>query len=117
VYGLVCYVVSRRVREIGLRMALGAGRRDVLSLVLHQAMRPVTIGALIGIAGSAAFAWALRAVLPWEVSWRFLYGISPVDPAAFLGVPGFLLSVALLASYIPARRAMNVDPMVALRYE
>src|SRR5215831_13831186 len=117
IYGLVSYVVSRRVREIGIRMALGAAKRDVLRLVLRQAMRPVTIGALIGIAGCAAVAWALTAVLPWDVSLRFLYGISPVDSAAFLGVPGFLLSVAVLASYIPARRAMKVDPMVALRYE
>ena len=117
VYGLVSYAVSRRVREIGIRMALGAAKRDVLRLVLRQAMRPVTIGALIGIAGCAAVAWALTALLPWDVSLRFLYGISPVDSAAFLGVPGFLLSVAVLATYIPARRAMKVDPMVALRYE
>jgi putative ABC transport system permease protein len=117
VYGLVAYVVSRRVREIGIRMALGAANWDVLSLVLRQALRPVMIGALIGIAGCAAVAWALAMVLPWDVSLRFLYGISPVDPAVFLGVPGLLLSVAVLASYIPTRRAMKVDPIVALRYE
>jgi predicted permease len=117
VYGLVSYVVSRRVREIGIRMALGAGNREVMALVLCQAMRPVVIGALIGIAGCAAVAWALTTILPWDVSLRFLYGISPVDPVAFFGVPAFLLGVALLASYIPARRAMKVDPMVALRYE
>jgi putative ABC transport system permease protein len=117
VYGLVSYVVSRRVREIGIRVALGADNRDVMALVLRQAMRPVVIGALIGIAGCAAVAWALSRILPWDVSLRFLYGVSPVDPLAFFGVPGFLLSVAALASYIPARRAMKVDPMVALRYE
>jgi len=117
VYGLVSYVVSWRVREIGIRMALGAANWDVASLVLRQALRPVMIGALIGIAGCAAVAWALATVLPWHVSLRFLYGISPVDPVAFLGVPGFLLSVAVLASYIPTRRAMKVDPLVALRYE
>jgi len=117
VYGLVSYVVSRRVREIGIRMALGADNRDVMALVLRQAMRPVVIGALIGIAGCAAVSWALTTILPLDVSLRFLYGISPVDPAAFFGIPGFLLSVAVLASYIPARRAMKVDPMVALRYE
>ncbi|PYU40599.1 MAG: hypothetical protein DMG54_22600 [Acidobacteria bacterium] len=115
--GLVSYVVSRRVREIGIRMALGADNRDVMALVLRQAMRPVVIGALIGIAGCAAVAWALTTILPGDVSLRFLYGISPVDPVAFLGVPGLLLSVAVLASYIPARRAVKVDPMVALRYE
>ena len=117
VYGLVSYVVSRRVREIGIRMALGADNRDVMALVLRQSMRPVVIGALIGTAGCAAVAWALTTILPWDVSLRFLYGISPVDPVAFFGVPGFLLGVAILASYIPARRAMKVDPMVALRYE
>lgn len=117
VYGLVSYVVSRRVREIGIRMALGAAHRNVMTLVLRQAMRPVMIGVIIGIAGCAAVAWALSTILPWDVSLRFLYGISPVDPVAFLGVPGFLLAVAALASYIPARRAMKVDPMVALRYE
>jgi predicted permease len=117
VYGLVSYVVSRRVREIGIRMALGADNRDVMALVLRQAMRPVVIGAVIGIASCAAVAWALTTILPWDVSLRFLYGISPVDPVAFFGVPAFLLGVAILASYIPARRAMKVDPMVALRYE
>ena len=117
VYGLVSYVVSRRVREIGIRMALGAANWDVLSLVLRQALRPVMIGALIGIAGCAAVAWALATVLPWDVSLRFLYGISPVDPVVFLGVPGFLLSLAVLASYIPTRRATKVDPIVALRCE
>jgi macrolide transport system ATP-binding/permease protein len=117
VYGLVSYVVSRRVREIGIRMALGADNRDVMALVLRKAMRPVVIGTLIGIAGCAAVAWALTTILPWDISLRFLYGISPIDPVAFFGVPGFLLGVAVLASYIPARRAMKVDPMVALRYE
>ena len=113
VYGLVSYVVSRRVREIGIRMALGANRRDVMILVLRQAMRPVVVGALIGLVCCAALCWVLSAVS----SERLLYGISPVDPVSFLVVPGFLLSAAFLACYIPARRAMCVDPTVALRYE
>jgi macrolide transport system ATP-binding/permease protein len=117
VYGLVSYFVSRRVREIGIRRALGADNRDVMALVLRQAMKPVAIGALIGIVGCAAVAWALTTLLPWDVSLRFLFGISPVDPVAFFGVPGFLLVIATLASYFPARRAMKVDPVVALRYE
>jgi predicted permease len=117
VYGLVSHMVSRRVREIGIRMALGAAHRDVMTLVLRHAMRPVMIGVILGIAGCAVIAWALSTILPWDISSRFLYGISALDPVAFLGVPGFLLAVAALASYIPARRAIKVDPMVALRYE
>jgi macrolide transport system ATP-binding/permease protein len=113
VYGLVSYVVSRRVREIGIRMALGANRRDVMILVLRQAMRPVVAGALIGMVCCAALCWVLSTVS----SERLLYGISPVDPVSFLFVPCFLLGAAFLACYIPARRAMRVDPMVALRYE
>jgi predicted permease len=113
VYGLVSYAVSRRVREIGIRMALGADYSDVMILVLRQAMRPVVLGALIGFACCAALSW----VLSRASSMRLLYGISPLDPVSFLLVPGFLLMAAFLASYIPARRAMRVDPMVALRYE
>ena len=108
VYGVVSYAVSRRVREIGIRMTLGADARDVRSLILRQAMRPVVVGALIGIAGCAAVSQILSGML---------FGISPHDPVAFVVVPLVLLSVALVASYIPARRATRVDPMVALRYE
>ena len=108
VYGVVSYAVSRRVREIGIRMTLGADARDVKRLILRQAMWPVAIGALLGIAGCAAVSQILESVL---------YGISPHDPLSFIVVPLILLSVALLASYIPARRATQVDPMVALRYE
>jgi hypothetical protein len=117
VFGLVSYVVSRRVREIGIRMALGADKRDVMILVLRQALRPVATGAILGIACCGAHAWIVSTALPKNISGRFLYGISPLDPVSFLLVPGFLLCLAILASYIPARRAMRVDPMVALRYE
>jgi predicted permease len=108
VYGVASYAVSQRIREIGIRMALGANGREVLSLLLRQAMRPVLIGALIGIAGCAAVS---------ELLSKVLYGIGSHDPISFIGVPLFLLGVALMASYIPARRAIKVDPMVALRYE
>jgi predicted permease len=108
VYGVVSYAVSRRVREIGIRMTLGADAREVKSLILRQAMQPVVIGALVGIAGCAAVSQILNSML---------FGVSPHDPAAFVIVPIVLLSVALAASYIPARRATKVDPMVALRYE
>jgi macrolide transport system ATP-binding/permease protein len=108
VYGMVAYVVSRRVREIGIRMALGAEGDDVTALIVRQALRPVAIGIVIGVAGCAAISTILSSVL---------YGISPRDPVSFVLVPGFLLAIATLASYLPARRAAKVDPMEALRYE
>ncbi len=108
VYGMVSYAVSQRVREIGIRMALGADAREVMALILRQAMRPVAVGVAVGTAGCAAASSILSSVL---------YGISPHDPVSFLFVPGFLLAVALLASYLPARSATKVDPMDALRYE
>ena len=108
VYGVVSYAVSRRVHEIGIRMTLGADAHEVKRLILRQAMWPVVIGALVGIAGCAAVSQILKSML---------FGVSPHDPVAFVVVPLVLLSVALAASYIPARRATQVDPMVALRYE
>jgi putative ABC transport system permease protein len=105
---MVSYRVSRSVREIGIRMALGADGADVMSHVLRQAMRPVVIGAFIGVAGCAAVSTVLSSML---------FGLNAHDPIAFIAVPVFLLVVALVASYIPARRAMRVDPVVALRYE
>ena len=108
VYGVVSYGVSQRIREIGIRMTLGANGREVMTLLLRQAMRPVVIGALTGIAGCAAVSQVLSKVL---------YGIGSHDPIAFVGVPVFLLGIALVASYIPARRATRVDPVAALRYE
>lgn len=108
VHGVVSYGVSQRIREIGIRMTLGADGRDVMGLVIRQALRPVVIGALIGVLGCAAVSQVLSDVL---------YGLGAHDPIAFVGVPLFLLGVAFLASYIPARRAVRVDPVVALRYE
>jgi macrolide transport system ATP-binding/permease protein len=108
VHGVVSYGVSQRIREIGIRMTLGADGRDVMRLVLRQALRPAVIGALAGVIACAAVSQVLSDVL---------YGIGSHDPVAFIGVPLFLLGVAFLASYIPARRAVRVDPVVALRYE
>jgi macrolide transport system ATP-binding/permease protein len=108
VYGMVSYSVSRRVHEIGIRIALGADRTEVMKLVLEQAMRPVLIGGVVGVAACAAVSHVLSSML---------FGLSAHDPIAFISVPLLLLIVAMVASYIPARRAMRVDPIVALRYE
>jgi putative ABC transport system permease protein len=108
VHGVVSYGVSQRIREIGIRLALGANGRDVMKLVLRQAMRPVVIGGAIGILVSAAVSQVLSGVL---------YGIGAHDPMAFVGVPVFLVAMAWLASYVPARRASRLDPIEALRHE
>ena len=108
VYGMVSYSVSRCLREIGIRMVLGADRTEVMKLVIEQAMRPVLIGGLAGLAACAAVSHVLSSML---------FGLSAHDPLAFISVPLLLLVIALAASYVPARRAMRVDPMVALRYE
>lgn len=108
VYGMVSYNVNRAVREIGIRMALGANHADVIRQIVWRAMQPISVGALTGVALSAAVSRVLS---------TFLFGLSAHDPIAFLGVPLFLLAVAIIASLVPARRAMRVDPTVALRFE
>jgi putative ABC transport system permease protein len=107
-YGVTAYGVSQRTREIGIRMALGATRHSVQSLVLGQNAGLVVIGALIGLAGGALLAQAMRSIL---------YRVSTTDPVTFAAGFGVLGAVALLASYLPARRASRVDPLTALRHE
>jgi predicted permease len=106
IYGVTSYAVSRRTREIGIRMALGADRRAVVRLVLRQAMNLAAIGVAIGLAAGAAASQLLRSLL---------FGIRAIDPVTFGGAALLFTVIALAASYIPARRATRVDPMVALR--
>ena len=108
IYGVISHVVGQRTHEIGIRMALGARRLDVLRLILVGAGRV----ALIGVALGLVCALSLTSLLA-----NRLYGVSPQDPITFIAVPSILIAVALLASYLPARRATKVDPMTALRYE
>jgi predicted permease len=108
VYGVISYSVARRVQEIGIRMALGASPREVLRMVIGQGLVPVALGVVIGAVAS----FGLTRLVASQ-----LYGVKPSDPATFLGATALILFVALLACCIPARRAMRVDPIVALRYE
>ena len=108
IYGLLACAVTQRQREIGIRMALGARREDVLKLVVGQGLKLVLIGLGVGLPVS---------FLSARIFASLLYGVKPNDPLTFVMVVLSLIVLALLASYIPARRATKVDPMVALRYE
>lgn len=107
-YGLLSYEVARRTRELGIRMALGAQQRDLLRLVVGQGILLVMIGAAIGMAVAMGVTRFIAAML---------FGVHANDPATFAAVAILLMLVALAACYIPARRAMRVDPITALRYE
>jgi len=108
IYGVMSFSVSRRTQEIGVRMALGARSGAVVRMVLRQALALAAAGVLLGMAGALALTRLLRSML---------FGVSPTDPLVFAGVVALLLAVAALASYVPARRAAHVNPVVALRYE
>ena len=107
-YGVISYSVAQRTHEIGIRMAVGAGRNDVLRMVIGQGLKLAVIGAAVGIAGALALTRLLASML---------YGVNPTDLATYVAVSLILIAVALVACYIPARRAMRVDPMLALRHE
>ena len=107
-YGVLSYAVSQRLQEIGIRLALGASRWNVFRLVMRQALTLVGIGTLLGLAGS----WALTRLIAAQ-----LYRTQATDPLTFAAVAALMLAVALAATYVPARRALQVDPATALRAE
>jgi len=108
IYGVTAYVVAQRTQEIGIRMALGATMSDVLNLMLRNVLSLVLIGAVVGLAG----AYAITRVMS-----NLLFEVAPTDLATFAAVLTVLFVVALVACFMPARRATKVDPLVALRYE
>ena len=107
-YGVMAYSVSQRTAEIGLRVALGAERTDVLQLILGEGVKLTLVGVIIGLAA----AWSLTRLLV-----SLLFGVSASDPATFVSISLLLVATALLACFFPARRALSVDPMIALRAE
>jgi putative ABC transport system permease protein len=108
IYGVMAYVVGQRAHEIGIRMALGARKGQVLRQVVSRGMRPALVGLVFGVLGSLALTRVLS---------RLLFGVSATDPLTFAGVALLLLGVAFLATWLPARRAARVDPAIALRGE
>jgi len=108
IYGVISYLVSERTQEIGIRLALGASRSNILRMVLRQGLGLAIVGAAVGL---------VCALIVSHLMASLLYGVRPTDPPTFVGVAFLFIGVAVLACYLPARRAMKVDPMVALRYE
>jgi putative ABC transport system permease protein len=108
IYGLISYAVTQRTHEIGIRMALGANSRNVLGMVVGDSIRMIAIGVGVGLAAAFFLTRFMRSLL---------FGVSETDPVTFAVIPALLAAVALAATYIPARRATRVDPMVALRHE
>jgi ABC-type antimicrobial peptide transport system permease subunit len=108
IYGTISYLVSERTHEIGIRLALGAKRSEIMRMILRQGLELATNGAVVGLVG---------ALIVSRLMTGLLYGVSPTDPLTFIGVTLVLTAVALAASYIPAMRAMRLDPMTTLHAE
>jgi ABC-type antimicrobial peptide transport system permease subunit len=108
IFGVISFTVSRRTQEIGLRLALGADKKDILRLIGVQSLTPILIGVGVGIASALVLTRFLSSLL---------YGVGGWDPLTFLGASGILIGTAFVACLIPALRAIKVDPMIALRYE
>jgi putative ABC transport system permease protein len=108
IYGVLAFLVSKRTREIGIRIALGAGRKDVLWLVMKEGTKFSFAGIALGLAGAMLFSRLLSSEL---------YGVGPMDALTYLGVTSVMVAVTLLACYVPTRRAMRVDPLTALRQD
>jgi ABC-type antimicrobial peptide transport system permease subunit len=108
IYGVMSYAVAQRTREIGIRTALGASPRGIVSMLLREGLALAAVGAVIGAIGAAVLTKLLNA---------FLYGVTARDALTFVATPLVLAAVALAACYVPARRALRVDPSEALRYE
>jgi putative ABC transport system permease protein len=108
VYGVMAYLVAEQTRDIGIRMALGAARQDVLGMIFRRGMTTVAAGLGVGL----PLAWAFARLMS-----SLVFGVTAGDPATFVSIPLALIVAAALAIYVPARRAMHIDPIVALRYE
>jgi putative ABC transport system permease protein len=108
IHGVMAYAVAERTHEIGLRVALGATARDVMRLVLGEALVLAAAGLVAGLAGAVAASRLIGALL---------FGVAPTDPATFAAISAVIVGTAVAASYVPARRAMRVDPMAALRHD
>jgi putative ABC transport system permease protein len=108
IYGVMAYAVAERTREIGIRMALGAGSGDVVKMVLGHALVIISIGVMLGLAGSFALTRVIKSAL---------YGVTATDPTTYVGISALLLLVAIIACLVPTRRAVAVHPTIALRYE
>ena len=117
IYGVIANVVTRRTREIGVRIALGARAAQVIGLVMRKTLRPVAIGACVGAVGAAGVSLFLRSLISMPEAPDLTFGAGAFSPVVFLGVFAALGAVVLLACYVPSRRAVRVDPTVALRSE